>query len=135
MVYNLFLNPGLLEASEKQELEEFSQANPTVDDSVALPRRCHKMWLFKQLWPNILGAPRLSVKRLLEKALGFLAALLHHTEPACHALLSADPKELRQPIRRYDHYCRWLTNAVGLLNHREFVAMLLLGCASDVEAA
>lgn len=27
------------------------------------------------------------------------------------------------PIRRYDHYCRWLTNCVGLLNHREFVTM------------
>lgn len=30
----------------------------------------------------------------------------------------------KQPIRRYDHYCRWLTNAIGLLNHREFVIML-----------
>jgi hypothetical protein len=28
------------------------------------------------------------------------------------------------PIRRYDHYCRWLTNCVGLLNHREFVVMV-----------
>jgi len=28
------------------------------------------------------------------------------------------------PIRRYDHYCRWLANCIGLLNHREFVAML-----------
>jgi len=27
------------------------------------------------------------------------------------------------PIRRYDHYCRWLTNVIGLLNHREFVIM------------
>ncbi|CAE7494444.1 PFA3 [Symbiodinium natans] len=63
-----------------QELEAFTQVNPTADGSVALPRRCHKMWLFKQ------------------------------------------------PIRRYDHYCRWLTNAVGLLNHRappEFVLMLI----------
>lgn len=29
------------------------------------------------------------------------------------------------PIRRYDHYCRWLTNCIGLLNHREFVVMCL----------
>ncbi|CAE8683199.1 unnamed protein product, partial [Polarella glacialis] len=29
----------------------------------------------------------------------------------------------KQPIRRYDHYCRWLTNAIGLLNHREFAVM------------
>eukprot|EP00929_Paragymnodinium_shiwhaense_P009164 TRINITY_DN113221_c0_g1_i1.p1 TRINITY_DN113221_c0_g1~~TRINITY_DN113221_c0_g1_i1.p1 ORF type:complete len:407 (+),score=44.92 TRINITY_DN113221_c0_g1_i1:153-1373(+) len=29
------------------------------------------------------------------------------------------------PIRRYDHYCRWLTNAIGLLNHREFVVMMI----------
>merc|ERR1712205_149191 len=28
-----------------------------------------------------------------------------------------------RPIRRYDHYCRWLTNCIGLLNHREFVLM------------
>lgn len=27
------------------------------------------------------------------------------------------------PIRRYDHYCRWLTNVIGLLNHREFLVM------------
>jgi len=29
------------------------------------------------------------------------------------------------PIRRYDHYCRWLTNCIGLLNHREFVLMCI----------
>jgi len=28
------------------------------------------------------------------------------------------------PIRRYDHFCRWLTNCIGLLNHREFVLMV-----------
>jgi len=28
------------------------------------------------------------------------------------------------PVRRYDHFCRWLTNCIGLLNHREFVSML-----------
>jgi len=28
------------------------------------------------------------------------------------------------PIRRYDHYCRWLTNCIGLLNHREFIIMV-----------
>lgn len=30
-----------------------------------------------------------------------------------------------RPVRRYDHYCRWLTNCIGLLNHREFLAMLV----------
>jgi hypothetical protein len=30
----------------------------------------------------------------------------------------------KQPIRRYDHYCRWVTNAIGLLNHREFIIMV-----------
>lgn len=42
------------------------------------------------------------------------------------------------PIRRYDHYCRWLTNVIGLLNHREFIIMCvgivvigLLGAALD----
>ena len=29
-----------------------------------------------------------------------------------------------RPIRRYDHYCKWLKNTIGLLNHREFVTML-----------
>eukprot|EP00930_Biecheleria_cincta_P044435 TRINITY_DN30553_c0_g1_i1.p1 TRINITY_DN30553_c0_g1~~TRINITY_DN30553_c0_g1_i1.p1 ORF type:complete len:378 (-),score=51.81 TRINITY_DN30553_c0_g1_i1:306-1439(-) len=29
-----------------------------------------------------------------------------------------------RPVRRYDHYCKWLQNVVGLLNHREFVMML-----------
>uniref|UniRef100_A0A7S3TMV8 Palmitoyltransferase n=1 Tax=Strombidinopsis acuminata TaxID=141414 RepID=A0A7S3TMV8_9SPIT len=28
-----------------------------------------------------------------------------------------------RPVRRYDHYCRWLANCIGLLNHREFVVM------------
>lgn len=32
--------------------------------------------------------------------------------------------QYRQPIRRYDHYCKWLTNCIGLLNHREFVVMV-----------
>lgn len=30
----------------------------------------------------------------------------------------------QEPVLRYDHYCRWLTNVIGLLNHREFVAMV-----------
>jgi len=30
-----------------------------------------------------------------------------------------------RPLRRYDHYCRWLTNAIALLNHREFVILLV----------
>lgn len=29
-----------------------------------------------------------------------------------------------RPIRRYDHYCKWLQNVIGLLNHREFVLMV-----------
>merc|ERR1719277_2520379 len=33
--------------------------------------------------------------------------------------------QYKRPIRRYDHYCRWLTNCIGLLNHREFVVMLV----------
>jgi len=43
------------------------------------------------------------------------------------------------PVRRYDHYCRWLMNCIGLLNHREFVIMVgglvsigLCGCAVDI---
>ncbi|CAE7246034.1 unnamed protein product [Symbiodinium necroappetens] len=28
-------------------------------------------------------------------------------------------------IRRYDHYCKWVNNTIGLLNHREFVLMLV----------
>merc|ERR1719188_2905624 len=33
--------------------------------------------------------------------------------------------QYKRPVRRYDHYCRWLANCIGLLNHREFVAMLV----------
>jgi len=33
--------------------------------------------------------------------------------------------QYKRPIRRYDHYCRWLSNCIGLLNHREFVVMLV----------
>lgn len=29
-------------------------------------------------------------------------------------------------IRRYDHYCRWVINCIGLLNHREFI--ILVAC-------
>lgn len=32
--------------------------------------------------------------------------------------------QYERAIRRYDHYCRWLMNCIGLLNHREFVAGL-----------
>mmetsp|Transcript_5813 Transcript_5813/g.13740 ORF Transcript_5813/g.13740 Transcript_5813/m.13740 type:complete len:335 (+) Transcript_5813:66-1070(+) len=31
-------------------------------------------------------------------------------------------------IRRYDHYCKWVHNTIGLLNHREFVVMLVCLC-------
>merc|ERR1719174_183664 len=31
--------------------------------------------------------------------------------------------QYKRPVRRYDHYCRWLSNCIGLLNHREFVVM------------
>jgi hypothetical protein len=33
--------------------------------------------------------------------------------------------QYQRPIRRYDHYCRWLVNCIGLLNHREFMALLI----------
>ncbi|CAE7548755.1 PFA3 [Symbiodinium sp. CCMP2592] len=46
--------------------------------------------------------------------------------------------QYRGKIRRYDHYCKWVNNVIGLLNHREFVLMLiglcligLLGVALD----
>jgi hypothetical protein len=32
--------------------------------------------------------------------------------------------QYKRPVRRYDHYCRWLTNVIGLLNHREFFVMV-----------
>jgi len=30
-----------------------------------------------------------------------------------------------RPILRYDHYCRWINNWIGLYNHREFIVMAL----------
>lgn len=42
-------------------------------------------------------------------------------------------------LRRYDHYCRWVTNGIALMNHREFYLMLcglvligILGCTADI---
>jgi len=32
--------------------------------------------------------------------------------------------QYERPVRRYDHYCKWLTNVIGLLNHREFIIMV-----------
>jgi len=32
--------------------------------------------------------------------------------------------QYQRPVRRYDHYCRWLTNGIGLMNHREFFVMV-----------
>ncbi|CAE7204688.1 unnamed protein product [Symbiodinium natans] len=29
-------------------------------------------------------------------------------------------------IRRYDHFCRWLLNGIGLYNHREFFMLLMV---------
>jgi hypothetical protein len=43
------------------------------------------------------------------------------------------------PIRRYDHYCRWVMNVIGLLNHRAFFIMctglitcMIIGSLVDV---
>ena len=36
--------------------------------------------------------------------------------------------QYRRKIRRYDHYCKWVNNVIGLLNHREFVLMLVGLC-------
>eukprot|EP00927_Polykrikos_kofoidii_P081815 TRINITY_DN7965_c0_g1_i5.p1 TRINITY_DN7965_c0_g1~~TRINITY_DN7965_c0_g1_i5.p1 ORF type:complete len:360 (-),score=38.40 TRINITY_DN7965_c0_g1_i5:119-1198(-) len=33
-----------------------------------------------------------------------------------------------RPVRRYDHYCRWVCNVIGLCNHRTFI-ILLFGIA------
>jgi len=30
----------------------------------------------------------------------------------------------KRPVLRFDHYCRWLTNVIGLHNHREFMVMV-----------
>ena len=30
-----------------------------------------------------------------------------------------------RPILRYDHFCKWLNNVIGLMNHREFIVTLL----------
>lgn len=30
----------------------------------------------------------------------------------------------RRPVMRFDHYCRWLTNVIGLRNHRQFMVMV-----------
>merc|ERR1712007_98858 len=44
-----------------------------------------------------------------------------------------------RPIMRYDHYCRWLANCIGLRNHREFIVMITgfvvvaaSGCVIDI---
>ena len=33
--------------------------------------------------------------------------------------------QYERPIRRYDHFCKWLKNVIGLANHREFFLMIL----------
>ncbi|CAE6958178.1 PFA3 [Symbiodinium sp. CCMP2592] len=37
-------------------------------------------------------------------------------------------------IRRYDHYCKWVNFAIGLLNHREFVVLLFALCLIEASS-
>jgi len=38
-------------------------------------------------------------------------------------------------ILRYDHYCRWVNNCIGLRNHREFMVMLVTFVTISVSGA
>ena len=91
---------------------------------------------------------------LSKSALWVLSSVLHGTPFGCMVYcITADPGQIRErkgdlqtldvekaqklpershkswqyphPIKRYDHYCKWLDNTIALLNHREFVLMLL----------
>merc|ERR1712232_733534 len=31
----------------------------------------------------------------------------------------------KRPVLRFHQYCRWVTNAIGLRNHREYMVMLI----------
>ncbi|CAE7763418.1 unnamed protein product [Symbiodinium necroappetens] len=55
----------------------------------------------------------------------FVAIVLAIYDNHCGRRAPEAYPQVLEPIRRYDLYCRWLQNVVSLMNHHEFMAMLI----------
>mmetsp|Transcript_70060 Transcript_70060/g.130962 ORF Transcript_70060/g.130962 Transcript_70060/m.130962 type:complete len:312 (-) Transcript_70060:223-1158(-) len=90
------------------------------------------VWVFAEC-----GSPATAITFAVVLAVLHVGAILMMTYVAC-----SDPGQLEYPVqkdplrshktwqydlpvRRYDHYCRWVTNSIGLMNHRAFFIMLV----------
>jgi len=87
-----------------------------------------------QMKPKGQNKGHLSAEHAAEEAEGVLKDLGEELPARAHKTW-----QYEYPIRRYDHYCKWLANCIGLLNHREFFIMcfglvVIGGCGALLDA-
>ena len=82
--------------------------------------------------PKSLACRLTAMNRLMDLGLFDSGHLCLHTYVAIPARARYDIY-LDRVVCRFDHYCPWLYNTIGLRNHRSFLVFLLsLGCAMPV---
>eukprot|EP00438_Fugacium_kawagutii_P030926 Skav202928 [mRNA] locus=scaffold1565:340874:341494:- [translate_table: standard] len=130
------------EGSEQEQSQEYTFCNmdfkPALPAALAISTMLGGVCMFLVQIPML---ARFTVLPQLALSAGFAAVFVSTLVCMAYSYF-ADPGQIQEPhkealplrahkswqyplpIRRYDHYCKWLDNVIGFLNHREFVLMV-----------